>query len=114
MNHALGTHKQNGARPLRSHNPCTDVDELELMDTVHLWPLFGTLFTLGLYLYLLTVHFVLSPPLVRMVPQLSCMQLREDTQRQLRSSSERGQMSVYRTRYVLQMYTQRESQIFLW
>ena len=31
MNHTLGTHKQNGARPLRSHNPYTDVDELELM-----------------------------------------------------------------------------------
>ena len=31
MNHTLGIHTQNGARPLRSHNPCTDVDELELM-----------------------------------------------------------------------------------
>ena len=43
----------------------------------------------------------LSPPpspLVRMVAQLSCWQLRKDTQRQLRSSSEREQMSMYRTR----------------
>ena len=31
MNQTLGTHKQNGAHPLRSHNLCTDVDELELM-----------------------------------------------------------------------------------
>ena len=31
MNHTLSIHPQNGARPLRSHNPCTDVDELELM-----------------------------------------------------------------------------------